>query len=220
MKRSAIALAAVAAALTISSTPVLAAAVVPTGTMNFSGTASPTVTLTGSPNMYSATNLGTVDYSGTGGFAPTGTGTLNGSLSFSSVVGSTTVQTPAVSDFFSFSDGSGGSYDFSVDSVTTQNYSFTPASTAVALYLLGSTTDASKGVAATPTSVTLQFSANGSSSFATSGSLSVPPTISVSAAPEPGTWALMLGGVGILGGVLRAMQGRRREDEVEAVATA
>ncbi len=37
--------------------------------------------------------------------------------------------------------------------------------------------------------------------------------ISVSAAPEPATWALMLGGVGILGGMLRVVAARRREDE-------
>lgn len=35
----------------------------------------------------------------------------------------------------------------------------------------------------------------------------------VSGAPEPGTWALMLGGVGMLGGMLRA-HARRRRDEV------
>ena len=43
---------------------------------------------------------------------------------------------------------------------------------------------------------------------------------SVSAAPEPGTWALLLGGVGILGAMLRVGYARRREDELKSIATA
>ena len=46
------------------------------------------------------------------------------------------------------------------------------------------------------------------------------PTSTVSAAPEPGAWALMLGGVGILGAFLRLTHARRREDEVKNIATA
>ena len=42
----------------------------------------------------------------------------------------------------------------------------------------------------------------------------------VSAAPEPGAWALMLGGVGMLGVFLRIQQARRREDEARGMATA
>lgn len=42
------------------------------------------------------------------------------------------------------------------------------------------------------------------------GSFSIVPASSV---PEPNTWALMLGGISILGGVLRVTRGRR-EDEV------
>ena len=38
----------------------------------------------------------------------------------------------------------------------------------------------------------------------------------VSSAPEPSTWALILGGVGILGGMLRLAIARRREDEATA----
>lgn len=40
----------------------------------------------------------------------------------------------------------------------------------------------------------------------------------VSAAPEPGLWVLMFGGVGILGAMLRVVQARRRDDEVSAQA--
>ncbi len=49
-----------------------------------------------------------------------------------------------------------------------------------------------------------------------------PATISASvpAAPEPGVWALMLGGVGILGSMLRFAQARRREDEAAGLAAA
>ena len=53
----------------------------------------------------------------------------------------------------------------------------------------------------------------------------IPATLTVSAgavsdAPEPGAWALMLGGLGVLGALLRIQQARRREDEVKDVATA
>ena len=40
----------------------------------------------------------------------------------------------------------------------------------------------------------------------------------VSGAPEPGVWALMLGGIGMLGGMLRVVQARRREDELSSTA--
>ena len=42
----------------------------------------------------------------------------------------------------------------------------------------------------------------------------------VSAAPEPETWALFLGGVGLLGGMMRIARARRREDERKNIATA
>ena len=42
----------------------------------------------------------------------------------------------------------------------------------------------------------------------------------VSSAPEPSTWALMLGGVGILGCLLRVAQARRREDQASGMAEA
>ena len=43
---------------------------------------------------------------------------------------------------------------------------------------------------------------------------------SVSSAPEPSTWALLLGGIGILGAMMRVAHARRREDELKSVATA
>ena len=42
----------------------------------------------------------------------------------------------------------------------------------------------------------------------------------VSAAPEPGTWALMFGGLAMIGGMLRIANARRRENEVAGIATA
>lgn len=41
-----------------------------------------------------------------------------------------------------------------------------------------------------------------------------------SAAPEPGTWALMFGGLAMIGGMLRIAHARRREAEVAGIATA
>lgn len=43
---------------------------------------------------------------------------------------------------------------------------------------------------------------------------------SVSAAPEPGTWALMLGGLAMIGGMLRIAGARRRENAVASAVTA
>ena len=46
------------------------------------------------------------------------------------------------------------------------------------------------------------------------GTFTLAHASAVSAAPEPASWALMLGGVGILGGVLRVLHSFRRENEV------
>jgi hypothetical protein len=43
---------------------------------------------------------------------------------------------------------------------------------------------------------------------------------SVSAAPEPSTWALMIGGLAMVGGMLRTASARRRQDDVAGIATA
>lgn len=45
-------------------------------------------------------------------------------------------------------------------------------------------------------------------------------TAAVSAAPEPGAWVLMLGGVGMLGAMMRIVKARRDEDAVAEIATA
>ena len=41
-----------------------------------------------------------------------------------------------------------------------------------------------------------------------------------SAAPEPSTWALMVGGIAMIGGLLRVAHARRREDDMACIATA
>lgn len=192
------------ATLTLPAAALAAVGPVPNGTLNFAGTASPTVNLTAAPNTYTASNLGTVNFSGTGAFAPANgtTGTMNGNLQFSSVVGTTILET--LNNFLTFTDGSGGNFGFTVSSATTQNYTASPTSTAIALYLLGTTSD--PNYANTPTSVTLQFNKDASSAYSTSGSLSVPP--SIAAAPEPGAWLLMMGGVGFMGMMLRSRKSR------------
>jgi len=53
---------------------------------------------------------------------------------------------------------------------------------------------------------------------ASSGIVITPPP--VSGAPEPGTWALMFGGLAMIGGMLRIASARRRENEVAGIATA
>ena len=65
------------------------------------------------------------------------------------------------------------------------------------------------------------FSGQGADQLPATLTVSATPfTSAVSAAPEPGSWALLLGGVGILGAMLRAGYARRREDEVKSTATA
>jgi hypothetical protein len=44
--------------------------------------------------------------------------------------------------------------------------------------------------------------------------------VAVSAVPEPGVWVMMLGGLAILGAMLRIDHAYRREHEVAAIATA
>ena len=171
------------------------------GTVTIANLYVPTVDLTSSPATYTASAGTTFQVLGTGSFASvTGlTGVMNGTLLFSSTVGATIDQT--VTDFFRFADGMGGFYSFTPTSVTTRSFNVTPGVTSsISLFLLGDTINAMQGFDATPTSLTLSFNSTGDSAFSSSATLSIPPA---GAIPEPAAWALMIGGMGLVGGGLR-----------------
>ena len=172
------------------------AATIPAGNVSSVNTFNPTVTI-GTPSTYSAMSGGTFEISGIGGFAGVAglTGTMNGTLTFSNTVGTTTAQT--LSNFFVFNDGKGGTFNFSVDSVRTQTFSSTPGvSTSFGLYLLGSTTDTNLGYSATATSLTISANSTGTSPYSSSATLTVPPT-PIATTPEPSSLVLL--GTGLVG---------------------
>ena len=107
-----------------------------------------------------------------------------------------------IANFFTFSDRSGGNFVFSLNSVETRSFSVSPGvSESFSLYLLGTTADTNLGYDATATSLTLTFNETGTSGFSASGTLSVPP--SIGAVPEPASWAMFIGGFGLIGGAMR-----------------
>ena len=196
------------AATAMAAAPALAAPV-GDGTVSVAELYNPAVSLTSTGGTFTANNGQTFEISGTGAFTSVAglMGSFNGILSFSNTPGVTLPET--VSNFFTFNDGKNGMYDFSVASVSDISYSNVPGvSSAVSLYLLGTTVDTHLGDTATPTSLTLSFNSNGGSAYSSSATLSVPPSI-VSGAPEPGIWALMIAGIGFMGAALRF--GRRRD---------
>jgi hypothetical protein len=175
---------------------------IPNGTVSVVGLFSPAVSV-GSSNTFKATSGTTFEISGTGGFlgATGGLGSLNGILNFSSTLGTTVDQ--SIANFFTFADGTGHNFQFSVDSVKTITYANTPGvSSSFSLYLLGSTIDSFLGYSATPTSLTLSFNSTGGSAYAASATLAVPPA-PIGSVPEAATWAMMLVGFGAMGAALR-----------------
>jgi hypothetical protein len=186
------------AAAALACAPAQATTQIADGTVSVSVLANPAVNL--GAGTYTVSNALTFETSGTGGFAAVagGLGVMNGVLTFSSTVGATLAD--SVSNFFAFNDGLGGSYQFSVDSVTTLAYSSSPAAKAVTLYLLGSTLDSFLGLDATPTSLTLSFNSTSGSPYSASATLAVPPAPMV---PEPATWGMMLVGFGAMGAMMR-----------------
>jgi hypothetical protein len=194
----------VAAAL--ASAPAQATTEIGNGTAAVAVIGSPTADLIVSPHTFTFANSLTIQHDGTGAFVPTNLlfGSLNGVVSFSGTVG-TTLAT-SLADFFTFADGKGSSYKFSVDSVRTLSYSVDPgSSSAISLYLLGSTVDAALGLGPTATSLTLSFNSTGSSAFATAATLSVPPA-GVPSVPEPATWGMIVVGFGAMGAAMRRRQ--------------
>lgn len=186
------------------------AAPIETGTVTVADLYVPTVNLASSPAKYTAVFGTTFQVLGTGAFSSvTGTtGFQNGTLQFSSTVGSTINQT--VADFFVFSDGMGGTYNFTPTSVTTRTYNVTPGVTSsISLFVLGNTLNASRGFDATPTSLTMSLNSTGASAFSASSTLSIPPAVGV--VPEPATWAMMMLGFGMIAGAARY---RRRDTKV------
>ena len=182
--------------------PVMAV-VVPDGTVSSVGLFNPTVDLTTDPNSYSIANGTTFEISGRGGFAGVAgtTGKLNGTLLFSSTVGST-LAVSSLDDFFVFADGppgpTVGTYNFTPTSVLTQALNNAPDSSSGTLFLLGTVLDQSKGYTATAASLTIQFNSTGGSDYSSALTLAVPPEV-----PEPASWAMMLAGFGAIGFVTR-----------------
>jgi hypothetical protein len=187
--------AAVAAAMALSAPAY--ATLIPTGTVGVAVNSVPTVHLDTSPATFTATNGETKETFGTGAFADVANkyGWLNGTVQFSKTVGATLAE--SIADFFVFDDGHGGTYNFSVTSVNTLSYSVTPSQTALALVLLGTTVNTNLGYDPTATSFTLSFNSTHKSPWSASA------TLGVDSVPEPTSWALMLGGFGLIGGVLR-----------------
>ncbi len=192
----------VAATTVIASAPAQATQI-PDGTVSVVGLFSPAVTVGGATNSFGATSGTTFEITGTGGFlgASNGLGSLNGLLNFSSTVNATLNQ--SIANFFTFADGTGHNYQFSLDSVKTLTYSNTPGvSSSFSLYLLGNTIDSFLGYSATPTSLTLSFNSTGGSAYSASATLAVPPA-PVGSVPEAATWAMMLVGFGAMGAAMR-----------------
>lgn len=191
------------AAAIFSCAPAQATTQIGHGTVSIVGLYNPTINLASTPNTYTANNGATFQITGTGAFSSVtgGLGVMNGVINFSNSIGTTLNQTLA--NFFSFSDGQGGSYQFSLASVKTITYAVTPnISSSIGLYLLGDTVDTHLGLASTPTSLTLSFNSTGNSPYSASATLAVPPS-PIPSVPEPATWALTLIGFGAMGAALR-----------------
>ena len=138
------------------------AAQVMDGTVSSVGLFNPTISLGTTESTYSATNGGTFEISGTGGFSNIGgtMGTLNGLLTFSNIVGTTVSQ--SLNNFFVFSDATGGTYNYSVTSAQTRSFVNQASSTSGTLYLLGDIVDSSRNLLTlTPASLSIQFNNTG-----------------------------------------------------------
>ena len=172
---------------------------VPDGTVSVAALYNPVINTTSSPATFTATMGSTFEVSGTGGFTKvTGlNGTMNGTLMFSSTIGTTINQ--SLSNFFVFNDGSGGTYNFSPTSVLTRTYAVQPGVTSsISLYVLGNTLDSKLALDPTPTSLTISFNSTGGSPYAASATLAIPPA-GPGVVPEPTTWALLMVGFGMVG---------------------
>jgi hypothetical protein len=176
------------------------------------GPATGAIVVLGSPSVTLGALSGSASFSspvaifGTTGdlTAASGGGTASGTLDFSNIPLAVLPET--LSNFMTFADNSGGSFFFNVSSVETIAYSSTAASTSVTLYLLGMAGDTHLGLSVAPTSETITLNSTSGSAYSASASIAAPPSI---AAPEPASWALMLIGVGSMGGWMRRARSRK-----------
>ncbi len=152
----------------------------------------PTITSTGNTGTYAAISGATFQTSASDAFskATFGTGTLNGTLTFSEIQGTTMIESDP--GFFTFSDGLSGNYVFDVTSILTRSFLANVADTSGALYLLGSVYDSSLNLTASLAALTLTFNSTGGSAYSSSATLSSPP---LSVTPEPSSLLLLATGI-------------------------
>lgn len=194
---------AAAAALLCLSAPAQAATII--GQISFTGVVRPI----GSTNMQGATGLDFYSFSvpsspaGDGGapgiimFAFGSSGIFNGILcgACGTIKDLPTFTSGPIASFFEI--GSSIFFDLkSIKSVTTSG-----SGNDASLTLIASGTFRIAGLDDTPASLTLTTQGNGATTFSATA---------VNAVPEPASWALMIAGFGLAGGMLRAARGRVR----------
>ncbi|MBB4155293.1 hypothetical protein GGQ80_003213 [Sphingomonas jinjuensis] len=182
--------------------PANAVTTVTSGSVSSAHLFSPAVNLSTTPVTYSVFNGGTFQVTGSGDLSAASgrTGTLNGSINFSKTVGTVLAQT--LTDLFVFSDGNGGTYNFSGTTVQTVTFSDTPGiTTSGSFKVFGSLIDTNLGVGATASTLTISFNSTGSSAYSSSATMSIGGV--APAVPEPATWAMMLVGFGMIGAASR-----------------
>jgi hypothetical protein len=190
-----------AAAAIFATAPATAATTISSGTVSSALLFSPTVTI-GDTSTFGAPARGeSFQITATGGFAGAQMqpGWLNGVIAFSRTVGASIDQT--LTDLFVFTDGieSRDTFNFSAYRVQTIAFSNIPGiSTAGSLVLSGFTRNVGRRLADTASELTISFNSTGGSSYSSSASLAT-----VSAVPEPTTWAMMLLGMSLVAGTAR-----------------
>jgi len=191
---------------------------IPDGALTIAALFNPTVTFNKSGSSFVAVNGATTEFAGKGGFAVANGshGTMNGMIKFDMKAGVT--QTESVADFLTFTDSDGDIFHFDIDSAHTNSVTQTlgadgktVVSSSGSLFLLGNIWEENNMHALigdpTAASLTLTFNNTGESDFGASASLSVPPGVADApppAVPEPASWAMMVGGFGLMGGMMRA----------------
>lgn len=190
-----------AAAAIFAAAPATAATPITTGTVSSALLFSPTVTLGDTSTFGASANGQSLQITATGGFAGAQMqpGWLKGVIAFSRTVGTSIDQT--LTDLFVFADAveSRNTFNFSAYRVRTTAFSDIPGvSTAGSLVLSGFTRNVGRHLADTASELTISFNSTGGSSYSSSASLAT-----VSAVPEPATWAMMLIGMSLVAGAIR-----------------